>query len=101
MISLPPLFAGASASVAGADYISLSNSPVSFPGSNSVIVPITIINDDLVEDTEQFRVQLSSSNPDVILNPIQMATVDIIDTDCEWKRKHCSTMGSTQTSYPL
>ena len=50
------------------------------PGAARAIVPITILNDDIVENRETFRVQLTTTNPNVtIIQP--NATVGIADFD--------------------
>ena len=50
------------------------------PGAARAIVPITILNDDIVENKETFRVQLTTTNPSVtIVQP--NATVEIADFD--------------------
>ena len=49
-------------------------------GAARAIVPITILNDDIVENRETFRVQLTTTDPNVtIVQP--NATVGIADFD--------------------
>ena len=49
-------------------------------GAARAIVPITILNDDIVENRESFKVQLTTTDPDVtIIQPD--ATVEIADFD--------------------
>ena len=44
----------------------------------------TIIDDDLLEPTERFELQLATSDQDVVvLNP-DVANVNILDNDREW-----------------
>jgi hypothetical protein len=69
--------------LAGVDYESLSSFPVTFsPGVTAGRVRIPIINDDIVEGNELFRVLLMSTNPGVLVTQ-DTATVGIIDTDGE------------------
>ena len=43
-----------------------------------------IENDNIAEGVEDLTVQLSSLSPLIIVNPPSMATVNIIDNDCEY-----------------
>ena len=69
------------------DYGSVSNASLSFPiGSlinSTSCVDVTIVDDVIVEFSEEFSVSLSSSDP-VVFDPIQEANVSIIDNDSKF-----------------
>ena len=44
---------------------------------------VAITDDDILEDTESFRIILSTSDPDVILGDPSSASVMIVDNDSE------------------
>ena len=50
------------------------------PGVNSLTVSVPIIDNGILEDTEQFFGDLSTSDPDVDLRP-QRTTIRITDDD--------------------
>lgn len=69
--------------IPGADYVSRTNFAVAFSaGAFSSTVRINILNDDITEMPESFRVVLSSTNPGVIITSGRESTeVTILDTD--------------------
>ena len=44
----------------------------------------TIIDDDLLEPTERFELQLATSDQDVVMLNPDVANVNILDNDREW-----------------
>ena len=42
---------------------------------------VVIVDDDVVEDTEVFQIDVSSSDPDVILGQFSSATITVLDDD--------------------
>ena len=60
-------------------------SPMTLEFSSSVVsitVPVTIVDDDILENPETFSAVLTTADTDVFLQPY-MATVSIIDNDSE------------------
>ena len=52
------------------------------PGSTTATVMVTVIDDTLVENTEQFALSLTSTDQNVAISPTQsQATGNIIDND--------------------
>ncbi len=69
------------ASVAGDDYVSVLLEPVVFIETPSTMcVRIEIVNDTLVEDSEEFRVSLAANDDAVNVMDADPATVTIIDS---------------------
>ena len=68
----------------GSDFVGISGRQLTFsPTVNSSMVPVSIINDDVLEDmVENFTASLSSDVPRLVLSP-DLATVDIMDDDCK------------------
>lgn len=63
------------------DYISLSSEVLTFNGDVSrVCRDISIVDDDLVEGTEEFNVRITESDPQIDLDRT-LATVEIADND--------------------
>ena len=63
---------------APSDYIATSVDLTFTPGVNSLTVSVPIIDDGILEDTEQFFGDLNTSDPDVDLRP-QRTTIIIVD----------------------
>ena len=63
----------------GSDYEEFMG-PVVFSGSQTIIA-IPIIDDNVDESTETFRVRLSSTSPGVVVTGQDFATVTITDPD--------------------
>ena len=66
------------------DYVSVNQTLTLVPGDPvpRVCVNFTILNDDIFEDAETFRVSLSSEDPSVDIAPDRdTAIVTIFDTD--------------------
>ena len=65
------------------DYTPLAGAPVTFnPGSTTATVTVTVADDALVENTEQFTLSLTSNNQNVAISPTQnQATGNILDND--------------------
>ena len=52
------------------------------PGSTTATVTVTVADDALVENTEQFTLSLTSNNQNVAISPTQnQATGNILDND--------------------
>ncbi|WP_029279422.1 Calx-beta domain-containing protein, partial [Pedobacter borealis] len=75
----------AGTAVNGGDYVSLSGNVIIPAGSNSVDIPVTVINDQLIEDNETVIVTLSGGvSPSFVFTvdgAANSATVDIADDD--------------------
>ena len=69
----------------GADYIPVNRDLVFDSTTNQFMMPVTIIDDDLLEPTERFQLTLATLDGDVMLNP-DRADVDILDNDRKWTR---------------
>ena len=65
---------------ASSDYTATSVDLTFTPGVNSLTVSVPIIDNAILEDTEQFFGDLSTSDPDVDLRP-QRTTIRIADDD--------------------
>lgn len=68
------------------DYIQLNDifdlpEQTGTPGQITFCSTITIQNDNIAEGIEDFNVQLSSLSPFIVVNPPNLATVNIIDND--------------------
>lgn len=59
----------------GSDFNPISEMVTFLPGSSSVSLSITIVDDTLAEGDEMFTVLLSSPSPDAVLSPPTIATV--------------------------
>lgn len=67
----------------GQDYVDATSMMLQFSSTSSKsCVNITIVNDNLYENTESFRVALNTSDPDAVLTPDE-ATVIIDDNNSE------------------
>ena len=53
---------------------------ITFQSNRSICTSVTIIDDDVLEDRETFRISLSSSDSDVNTG-IDLASITIIDDD--------------------
>ena len=52
------------------------------PGSTTATVMVTVIDDTLIENTEQFALSLTSTDQNVAISPTQsLATGNILDND--------------------
>ena len=67
----------------GSDYVTLTNSPLTFTPGGVTLQRITvdITDDDLIEGTEQFTASLSTTNSFTRIGTINKTTVRIIDDD--------------------
>lgn len=64
------------------DYAPVNEILMFEPGESNVnCVPVTIVNDIMLEDTEIFRISVSSFDPDVDLDQNSITTVIIRDDD--------------------
>lgn len=66
---------------AGLDF---SGVPITFTftvGSTTDSVEVVILDDNIVEQTEQIELILTTTNPDVIIEPLSTVVIDIIDID--------------------
>ena len=64
------------------DYLPLEDEVVTFlPGSTEECADLSIIDDDMVEPTETFFVNVSSLDAGVIISFISQTTVSILDND--------------------
>ena len=52
-----------------------------FTSSDDICVNVTILDNDVVEDSETFGISVSSSDPNVTLGTTPSATVVILDND--------------------
>ena len=70
-------------STAPEDYTSIRTT-ITFPAGSTVQkVPVPTIDDDINEELEEFRVQLSSPSDALMLGSDISAQIDIIDNNCE------------------
>ena len=70
-------------STGGADYQPVSRDLVFDEDTSEFMLRAIIIDDELLEPTERFELQLATSDQDVMLNP-DVANVNILDNDREW-----------------
>ena len=73
---------------ADADYETIEQLAVTFqPGQMRVTLPFTVMNDNIVEPTENFGLLVSRKldNPNLVLD-IDTAVITIPDTDCKDKQ---------------
>ena len=75
---------GPCVSVAGEDYTATSVTVMFQAAETSKVVMVPILADDLTDGVEQFTAQLSlPAGQDRVMLGTDMATVEIIDDDCE------------------
>ncbi len=65
----------------GADYVGTSGTLTFGPGETSKPITVQILNDNLIESTENFFVALSNPGPGVAVGTAATATVEIADDD--------------------
>ena len=64
------------------DYIALNSDLTFSPGNKRVCSNVSIINDAVYEDPEDFTVSISTSDPSVIIDPTrESGTATILDDD--------------------
>ncbi|MCB0497678.1 MAG: family 16 glycosylhydrolase [Cyclobacteriaceae bacterium] len=69
---------------AGSDFVALSNLVVTIPkGETTVSVPITIIGDDVHEETEEFFINIHDPNPSSIEIAQKVISITILNDDEE------------------
>ena len=66
---------------ATAEDFQLVDKVLRFQSRESLCVNVTILDDDVVEDSEIFGISVSSSDPNVTLGAIPRATIVIFDND--------------------
>ena len=83
--------------VAGADYITLTNSPLTFtPGGETLKhVTVDITDDDFIEGTERFTASLSTASSFTRIGSINETIVRIIDNDGTKNKTYIGFIGTS------
>ena len=88
-------------SIAPGDYISITSQPVTFSSAPSqMCIPVSILNDNVVEANKLFTVTLESSDPAVQFT-LSFASVTIIDSSGKYLLCVCSPAIYHPASYKL